>query len=132
MLRQVLSFALVFALLFPSMGIASSQNSPKPSIKEQVLAIPTGTIVEVRTTGKERVRGRLGDATDQGFKIQVAQKDKVQDVTVDFQNAKSVKVIASAHESSGGNVGKTVGWIVIGALSAVGVLALFAFLQSGR
>jgi len=67
--------------------------SQKPTLKEQVIQIPTGAQVEVRLLNKERLRGRLGDISDEGFSVLIAQENRIETRQVAFGDVKSVKEI---------------------------------------
>ena len=120
MLRETLSIALAFALLAPAPG-AAAQSGRKPSIKEQLIDIPTGSIVEVRTKAKQKYYGRLGEATNESFSVQQIKNEKLETVNLSFQDVKSVKIKAST-DGRGPKAAKTAGWIVLGGLAALGVL----------
>ena len=122
MLRQIVAVAMMFALTL------SAQEMPKATPKEKVLSIPVGTVVEVKTVRKEKLRGRLGEATDAGFAMQVVRQEKVETVQVPFSDLKSIKV--KQKSSSGGNVSTAVAWAVVGA--AAGVTALLLGIMYGN
>ena len=67
------------------------QAQPKPSLKERLLEVPPGTMIEVRLLNKKKVRGRLGELTDQGFSVQTAQGNKIETQQVAFNDVKSFK-----------------------------------------
>lgn len=67
------------------------QTQPKPTLKERLLEVPPGTMIEVRLLNKKKVRGRLGELTDQGFSLQIAQGNKIETQQVAFTDVKSVK-----------------------------------------
>ena len=123
MIRQLLALVLVLSFLPGAPAAPSQQQGPKPSMKEQVLAIPAGAVVEVRTIQKEKIKGRLGEANDQTFKIQRVRNDKVEEVSVDFQKAKSIKVVA-VNDSGASKTGRTVGWVVLGGLATLGIILI--------
>jgi translation initiation factor IF-1 len=88
----------------------------KLTLKEQILEVPPGTMIEVRLLNKQKIRGRLGDPTNEGFSLKTAQGDKIETQTVSFTDLKSFKKVEGAHAA------KTAGWIVLGGLAALGVL----------
>jgi len=67
--------------------------SQKPTLKEQVIQIPTGAQVEVRLLNKERIRGRLGDISDEGFTVLIAKGNQIETRQVAFGDVKSVKEV---------------------------------------
>jgi hypothetical protein len=128
MIREMLSIAVTAALLAPA---AFGQEPRKPSIKEQVLQIPTGSIVEVKTLAKEKIRGKLGETNEEGFTVQRVKNEQVETVSLTFQSVKSIK-LQSGVESGGSKTGQTVMWAVVGGLAAVGVLAIVGLAMAGN
>jgi hypothetical protein len=98
---------------------AQTGSEQKPTVKERILEIPPGTMVEVRLLNKQKLRGRLGEVTDEGFSLQTAQGNRIDTKKVAFSDLKSVK-------KAEGNKGKTAGWILLGALAGIGALVLIA------
>ena len=74
-------------------AVAQASSEEKRSLKEQVVMIPAGSIVEVKLKqkGSSTIRGRLGAITDQGFEVQIAKSGKVSSEKVAFAEVKSVK-----------------------------------------
>lgn len=122
MLRQIVAVGLVLALTL------AAQEVPKATPKEKVLSMPVGTVVEVKTVGKETLRGRLGEATDAGFAMQVVRQGNVETVQVAFSELKSIKV--KQQSSSRENASTAVAWAVVGA--GAGVAALLLGLMYGN
>jgi hypothetical protein len=104
-----------------------SGSEPKPTLKERILEIPPGAMIEVRLLNKKKIRGRLGEITDEGFSLQTAQGNKIETQKLTFSELKSVKKVEP------GKHVKPIGWIAIGALAAVGaaVLITIAVAASG-
>ena len=90
----------------------------KATLKERILEIPPGAMVEVRLLNKQKIRGRLGEITDEGFSLQTAQGNKIETQKLTFSELKSVKKVEP------GKHVKPIGWIAIGALAAVGAAVL--------
>jgi hypothetical protein len=61
-------------------------------MQERIGEIPTGSIVEVKTNLKKmkKVRGRLGTVTNEGFEIQVAKGQTIENVKLSFADVKSI------------------------------------------
>lgn len=114
MFRQIVAVGLMLTLTLSAQGV------PKETPKEKVLSMPVGTVVEVKTVGKQTLRGRLGEATDAGFAMQVVRQEKVETVQVPFSDLKSIKV--KQNSNRGGNVSTAVAWAVVGA--GAGAVAL--------
>ena len=73
-------------------------------IKEQVLRIPAGALVQVKLKDKRTLLGRMGPATADSFSVQYAKGDEIVDEKITFQAVKSVK--PKAHGlSTGAKVG---------------------------
>jgi hypothetical protein len=100
-------------------AVASSQasGSQKPTLKEQVVQIPAGSQVEVRLLNKERLRGRLGEVSDETITVQIAQADRIDTRKVAFGDVKSVRVIGNESKKRG---------ILIGVAAAFGTLLVLA------
>ena len=88
----------------------------KLTMKERILEVPPGSMIEVRLLNKEKIRGRLGELTDEGFSLTTAQGEKIATQKVAFTDVKSFKKV------EGAKAAKTAGWIVLGALAGLGVL----------
>jgi len=101
------------------------QTQAKPIIKERILGVPPGTMIEVRLLNKQKLRGRLGEVTNEGFTLQTAQGNKIETQQVAFGDVKSVKKVE-------GNKG---GHVLLYALAGIGalfvVLLVWALSQSG-
>jgi hypothetical protein len=136
MKREVISI-LLSCLLWAQCGISAKAAAPEASppqktsdsgqatLKERVLEIPAGTMVEVRLTNREKLRGRLGEISDDGFNLQTAKRDKIETRKIAFDELKSVKKVE-------GNKGaQTAGYIVLGGLAGVGVLFLILLASLG-
>jgi len=127
--RDVLSVLLASILWFLSglsakaetVGAAASQAtaSQKPTVNwlELVIQIPVGSQVEVRLLNKERFRGRLGEISDEGFSVQIAQGNRIETRKVAFGDVKSVKVMGNNEKKRG---------ILIGVAAAFGILLVLA------
>ncbi len=65
-LAVVLRGALVGA---PLLG---QNNPPGPTVKEQVILIPAGALIEVKLKDKRKLCGRMGAVNDESFVVQHA------------------------------------------------------------
>jgi hypothetical protein len=72
---------------------AQASSEEKRSLKEQVVMIPAGSVVEVKLKQKasSTIRGRLRAITDEGFEVQIAKSGKISSEKVAFTEVKSVK-----------------------------------------
>jgi len=92
------------------------ETTKKPTVQERIMEIPPGTMVEVRLMDKHKVRGRLGEVTNEGFSLQTAQGNKVETQKIAFTEVKSLKKV------EGDTTGKKVGKGLIYGLAAAGIL----------
>ena len=90
----------------------------KLTLKERILEVPPRTMIEVRLLNKQRMRGRLGDLTNEGFSLTTAQGEKIEAQKVSFTDVKSFKKV------EGATTGKAVGKGLLWALAGIGVLAV--------
>ncbi len=93
----------------------------KQTVKERILEVPPGTMIEVRLLNKQKIRGRLGDLTNEGFSLKTAQGEKIETQTVSFTDLKSFKKV------EGAKAAKTAGWILLGIGAGVGILLIVVF-----
>jgi hypothetical protein len=73
-------------------GLAQAAGvSPEGKIKQQVIEIGPGRLVEVRLHSKERLVGRITAIADDSFGLQAAKGDKIAEQKVAFGDVKSIK-----------------------------------------
>ena len=97
-MRKILSILLVVILsanvtyaMATSAGIPP-QATKKPTLQEKVLEIPPGSRVQVRLKNKEKLRGRLGEVSNEGFVVQYARGNQIEERKIGFDEVKSLKV----------------------------------------
>lgn len=93
------------------------ETTKKATVQERIMEIPPGTMVEVRLMDKHKVRGRLGEVTNEGFSLQTAQGNKVETQKIAFTEVKTLKKVEGA-------TGTKVGRGVIYGLAVVGILVV--------
>lgn len=125
-MRTLCAILCAMLLVVPPAAFAQGAAPAKPSIKEQVVLTPAGSLVEVKLRDKRKLRGRMGAVTDTGFTVQHLEKEKVQDARIDFADVKSFK-----HRQGGMSTGAKV---TLGVLAGVGVtflvlIAIFAAVE---
>lgn len=86
------------------------------TVQECILEIPPGTMIEVRLMNKHRVRGRLGEVTNEGFSLQTAQGNKIETQKIAFTDVKSLK------KAEGETTGTRISRGVVYGLAGIGVL----------
>lgn len=97
---------------------AKQENAP--TIQEQVVQMPAGSVVEVKTQTKQKLRGRLGAIAAESFELQTATGETIQKQTLRFDQVKSIKAVEA---KKGMSTGLKVG---LYALAAVGAIVLIA------
>jgi hypothetical protein len=110
-LSQLLGVLLVLSVPTALPGKATDQGKP-PTIREQLVLMQPGTIVEVKTKSKEKFIGRLGALTADSFEVQIPKGKSIEKQTVGFDEVKSVKIREHFGMSRGA---KTSLWILAGA-----------------
>ncbi|MGE5326217.1 MAG: hypothetical protein ACM3NO_04205, partial [Deltaproteobacteria bacterium] len=112
------------SILEAKLGLAGAipagqtETTLKPTLKERVLEIPPGTMVEVKLLNKQKIRGRLGEITDEGFNLTTAQGDKIASQKVAFTEVKSIKKVEGAKA----------GHVVAYSLAGIGAFFLVLFI----
>lgn len=117
-MSRILAIILCAALV--ATPLPGQSNTSGPTIKEQVILIPAGSLVEVKLKDKRKFRGRMGVATDEFFVVQIARNDKVVDENVAFADVKSIN-----SKEQGMSTGMKVG---LGAVAGAGALIVTFFL----
>jgi hypothetical protein len=127
-IQKTLSIFLVYVLCLGGLldarsggdGAYRTNNEEKQkTFKQKLTGIPAGSIVEVKLHNKQTYRGRLGQLTDQGFTVQHATGNTIQDKNVSFADLKSINQV-----KTGSGASNAVTWVVLGALAGVGVVVI--------
>jgi hypothetical protein len=95
-----------------------AQAEAKPIFKERILEIPPGSMIEVRLVTKEKVRGRLGEVSNEGFSLQTAKGNNIETRKIAFEDLKSIKKV------EGAKAAKTAGYVTLGVLAGLGAVLL--------
>jgi hypothetical protein len=125
MLALGLMFVLTASLAADSVFARPAANEPRDQagdvsrLREQVVHLPAGELIEVRLVSREKVHGRLGVVELDSFALKL--HDAASERRIAFADVKSVKSIPSARAS-------VVGWIVAGVAIGVVVVALAVYL----
>lgn len=90
MLTRLLVILLAVSLL---VAHSPAQTKPQsaPSMKERVLLLAAGSVVEVKLKDKRKLVGRMGAVTDDYFVLQHAKNDKMLEEKLEFGNVRSIK-----------------------------------------
>jgi hypothetical protein len=99
----------VNAALAVSFGKEATEQ--QKTMKERILEVPPGAMIEVRLLNKKKMRGRLGEINNEGFNLTTVQGDKILKEQIAFTNLKSFKKVE----------GNKAGHAVLYALAGVGV-----------
>jgi uncharacterized protein YndB with AHSA1/START domain len=90
-------------------------------LQEELLAVPSGTIVELRTVREENPRGHFRKATCVVFNLSWVRNDNVEDATVAFLDAKWIKAVAILRVFDVRKTARAAGWIVLDGLTTLGI-----------
>jgi len=122
-MRNLIALMLVWALFGNSVLEArvrpEQETTKKPTLQERILEVSPGTMIEVRLMNKQKLRGRLGEVTNEGFALQMAQGTKVETQKIAFTEVRSFKQVE-------GTTGKKIGKGVVYALAGIGVLVVIS------
>jgi hypothetical protein len=75
-----------------SVRARSTAQDKAPTIQEQIVQMPAGSAVEVKTQAKQKLSGRLGAIAADSFELQTATGGKVQTQSLRFDQVKSLWV----------------------------------------
>jgi hypothetical protein len=89
------------ALLSGPLATGQTATSPdKPSVQQQIVEIPAGSVVEVRLKSAEKLRGRLDELSADGFAMKLAKGNQAVTRQVAFDEVKSVKRVEGGKTKS--------------------------------
>ena len=115
--------ACLLCLLLLPIQVAAQEKIP---LKQKVIEIPLGEFVEIRTIDKEKIRGRIGAATNDAVAMETIRAGKPETVQVEFVRMKSIRVASPAEPSNGALVASRACKGVVAALAALGGVLLIA------
>jgi len=96
MFRPITAVLTIAALIGSSnlAWAAPAAREQKPSdvaaLKEKLVTIPAGSTVEVKLLNKQKLKGKLGQLSDQGFEVQTVKNGTVTAEKVAFSEVKSI------------------------------------------
>ncbi len=102
-------WTLVFSWWLAAAGAPLAQENP---VRAAVLDIARDAPVEVRTTGRQKVRGRLGAIRQDGFEVRQVRDGRVEVQAFSFGEVRSVRDLSRPARQSR---------ILLGALAALGL-----------
>jgi hypothetical protein len=109
-LRNWIAKLLALLLLLGAPASLRAAGDPAAAIKDKLLVMPTGGVVEVQTRARQKLRGRLGAIAAESFEMQTAQGEKVQTQSLRFDQVKSVKAV---RVKKGMSAAAKIGWIAL-------------------
>ena len=111
-MKRIVAAICIWLMMGPSAAPAQTGKQVKPTLKEQVILMAAGSVVEVELKTKQKIRGRLGAVTDEGFEVQHVQNDKA--ITQSFRFDEVRKIKQKEHGMS------TAAKVALGALAGLG------------
>ena len=124
-MREVLSAVMAMVLVANLSSAEPAHQGDSKSAKTRVLAIPMGSLVDVHLNDNEKIRGRMGEVSDEGFVIQAVRGIKVENRKIAFTDLKSLKPVGKSHTTrnillvAGIGVGVVVIVLLVGLTHAV-------------
>ncbi|MBL0157796.1 MAG: hypothetical protein IPP47_11935 [Bryobacterales bacterium] len=83
-------FRLIAIILAATLCLPAAENA-KRDPRTDVLTIPSGAMVRIKTTGKQTIEGRLNASTPESVTLQVLTNDQITERTVAFADMKSIR-----------------------------------------
>lgn len=80
-------------------GKASAEQTS--TVKERLLEVPPGSMIEVRLLNKKKIRGKLGQINNEGFNLTAVEQGKIVTRKIAFSEMKSFKQVESAKTKAG-------------------------------
>jgi hypothetical protein len=123
MKKQILAMAL--AALMGGDCLGRTPPSDRPTPKEYVHAIASGSAVEVRLADGSKLRGWISEVSDTGFELRYKKRKQSQQEQITFDQVKAVKQVnnvKTCHTARnvliGVGIGVGIGVVVIGVVAA--------------
>ncbi|MBZ5594394.1 MAG: hypothetical protein LAP39_19305 [Acidobacteriia bacterium] len=122
MFRNGLAILLAVLMVLP---LQAGQRA-SPTVQEQVGQIAKGSIIGVKTKLKamKKITGRLGEVTAEGFEVQVARGQKVDNVKLRFAEVKSVKIVGKESRAE-----RAVVYAILAGVATVVVVLVVVLIQ---
>jgi hypothetical protein len=121
-LRTLLVFLLAFVL---ALQLPAQQNSVNDDLAQRIRALSTGSLIDIKTTTGQRVRGQLLTTTVDSLTISMGRRNTASQRIILLRDVVALKVRQPTHTPVGA-------WIVAGALGAAVIIALSVFLIERR
>jgi translation initiation factor IF-1 len=125
MLRNSVSLILCLLLAVPTAAQSSvSASAQEAEVKKRVVEWGTNASVSVKLKAGEKLKGRIAEIKDESFTIQFMEKDKITSREINWSEIKSL--------SQKSNAGNIAAGVAVGALAAVGVVAIVLLVAIAR
>jgi hypothetical protein len=69
----------------------SAKTANEERVKQQAILIPQGGTVEMRLFNGKKLRGRLGQVSDQGVALRSVFENRIEERTINFADIKSIR-----------------------------------------
>lgn len=79
-----------------ALPVAQTESKGNATLKQRMLEVQPGTMIEVRLLNKQKIRGRLGELTDEGFTLTTARGEKISTQKVAFTEVNSFKKVEAS------------------------------------
>ena len=80
-------------------GQASTER--QTNLKQKILEVPPGTMIQVRLLNKQKIRDKLGQIDDEGFNLTAVEQGQIVTKKIAFNEMKSFKQVTSAKTKAG-------------------------------
>jgi ASC-1-like (ASCH) protein len=124
MKKQILAMAL--AALMGGDCLGRTPPSDRPTPKEYVHTIASGSTVEVRLADGSKLRGWISEVSDTGFELRYEKRKQLQQEQITFDQVKTVKQVNNVKTSHtarnvliGVGIGVGIGVVVSGVVAAI-------------
>jgi ASC-1-like (ASCH) protein len=120
MKKQILAMAL--AALMGGDCLGRTPPSDRPTPKEYVHAIASGSSVEVRLADGSKLRGWISEVSDTGFELRYEKRKQLQQEQITFDQVKTVKQVnnvKTSHTARNVLIGVGIGVVAIGVVAAI-------------
>jgi hypothetical protein len=91
-MAELLTLLLFLGAPSPVRSRATAEDKAT-TVREQLVLMPPGSVIEVRTQAKQKLRGRLGAMAADSFELQTAKGEKIQTQSLRFDEVKSFKAV---------------------------------------
>ncbi len=111
--------------IFDAAGAGQAPASQTPTLQQQIIQIPIGSVIEVRLTNKEKLKGQLGAVSSEGIILKYAKAGHIEERKIAFSEVQSIKAV------NGGKAKRTVLYVLAGIGVFVVVLFVIAAVRTG-